>query len=110
VNQATHNPSSSEVREPTDAEKAKGQKEQKRIIGLIAIFVIFVSCWMPLMVTYIIDYKQQLPSTVYVLFMTAAYINSSVNFYLYAVTNLQLRYVFKCILTCKFSSINRKRI
>ena len=88
--------------------EAKRKAQSRRILGLIMIFTFFMVCWLPIAVTFTIDYRQQLPGLVYVLLISIAWINSCINVFLYAFTNQLYRHAFKCILTCKFSQINAR--
>ena len=88
--------------------EVKRKAQSRRILGLIMIFMFFVILWLPIAVTFTIDYRQQLPAWVYVFLLTVAWINSSVNVFLYGYTNQLYRHAFKCILTCKFSQINTR--
>lgn len=86
---------------------AKRKAHNRRIAGLIVIFMIFVICWLPLAVTFIFDIWQTLPGWLNVSLMACAWMNSSLNVYLYAYTNQMFKHSFKCILTCKIAEINR---
>ncbi|XP_067942277.1 melatonin receptor type 1B-A-like [Watersipora subatra] len=87
-------------------QRAKQRAHNRRVLGLIAIFTIFMICWLPIAVTFTIDYKQQLPGLVYVALISVAWINSSINVFLYAFTNQTYRQAFTCLLKCRFSEIN----
>ena len=87
-------------------QRAKQRQHNRRIMGLIAIFTVFMLCWLPIALTFIIDYKQQLPGVVYVTLISVAWVNSCINVFLYAFTNQTYRHAFRCILTCNWSKIN----
>ena len=65
-------------------------------------------CWLPIAVTFTIDYQQQLPGLVYVTLISVAWINSCINVAMYAATNPTYRHAFSCILKGRFSQINSK--
>jgi len=69
--------------------------------------MVFMVCWLPIAVTFTIDYKQKLPGLVYVTLISVAWINSSINVFMYGYTNPTYRHAFRCILKCRFSEINK---
>lgn len=93
--------------EPTGAQAMKDQKEKEArkktmnvIKSLFTIWITFLSFWMPLILTYKIDYYSSLPNGVYHIFYALAQSNSTLNFLIYAMTNRNFREAYKRTLTC----------
>lgn len=65
--------------------------QRRSTLMLVTIFVIIVVCWLPISVSFILDRKNTLPSTVYVCFVVLTWLNSCINIFIYAGMNLQFR-------------------
>ena len=66
--------------------------QTKRLIRTIfIIFVIFTLCWAPYAVFVSADYKDQLPLEVHIFALLLAHTNSSLNCFIYGVTNRDFR-------------------
>ncbi len=72
--------------------------QRKLAKTLFITFFIFVSCWSPYALLVLFDANDEFPDIVYMLAGIMVYTNSSVNFFVYWITNPSFRRVYKRLL------------
>jgi hypothetical protein len=83
--------------------KLKESGKQMRAVtkNMFIIWLTFLTCWMPLVLTYKIDYYSTAPNEVYHVLFAIAQSNSALNFILYCGLNKNFREAYIEILTLK---------
>ena len=77
----------------------------RTILGMLMVFIVFLICWSPLVVGYVIDYYGRWPADAYVTMIGIAWLNSGLNTLLYAWLNSNFREAYKLLLTCKWGQL-----
>lgn len=84
-----------------DARNAKAKRNEWRITKMVlAIFLSFVACYLPITLTKIVDQDVRFP-TLHVLAYIMLYLSSCINPIIYVIMNKQYRQAYKTVIMCR---------